>query len=93
MRCRALLLGKFQRMTATVSAQDQIADYIAEAMPERILTFKFSAPVQKRIELLVNRKKEGSITEPERLELERHLLFDNLIGLAKARASRRIAER
>ncbi len=80
-------------MTATFSAQDQIANFIADAMPERILSFKFSASVQQRIEILVNRKKEGKITNTEREELERYLLYDNLIGLAKARASMRIAER
>lgn len=80
-------------MTATVSAQDQIANFIADAMPERIMSFKFSASIQQRIESLVNRKKEGTITDIEREELERYLLYDNLIGLAKARASRRIAER
>ena len=78
-------------MTATISAQDQIANFIAEAMPERILSFKFSASVQQRIETLVNRKKEGKINNSEREELERYLLYDNLIGLAKARASMRIA--
>lgn len=78
-------------MTATVSAQDQIASFIADAMPERILSFKFSTSVQKRIELLVNRKKEGAITSPEQEELERYLLYDNLIGLAKVRASMKIA--
>ncbi|MCF8246492.1 MAG: hypothetical protein K9J37_10575 [Saprospiraceae bacterium] len=78
-------------MAATVSAQDQIASFIADAMPERILSFKFSSSVQKRIELLVNRKKEGFIDNQEQEELERYLLYDNLIGLAKARASMKIA--
>ena len=80
-------------MTATISAQDQIANFIADTMPERILSFKFTASIQQRIEILVNRKKEGKITNIEREELERYLLYDNLIGLAKARASMRIAEK
>ncbi len=80
-------------MTATISAQDQIANFIADAMPERILSFKFSTSIQHRIETLVNQKKEGKISIEEREELERYLLYDNLIGLAKARASMRIAEK
>lgn len=80
-------------MAATISAQDQIADFIADAIPERIMAFKFSASIQKRIEELVYRKKDGTITSDERAELEQYLLYDNLIGLAKARASKRIAQK
>lgn len=74
-------------MVAFLSAQDQIAAFIANAMPEQILSFKFAAPIQKRIEELVNRKKDGIITQEEKSELERYLAYDHLIGLAKARAS------
>jgi len=45
-------------MSATISAQDQIADFLADAIPERILSFKFSSSVQKRIEVLVHKKKK-----------------------------------
>ncbi len=79
-------------MTATLSAQDQIANFIADAIPERIMSFKFSAAVQKRIQDLVDRKKQGNISLEEKEELDRYLLYDNLIGLAKARASVRIAK-
>jgi len=79
-------------MTATISAQDQIANFLADAIPERILTFKFSDAIQERIALLVDRKKESVISDEERTELQRYLLYDNLIGLAKARASMRIAK-
>ncbi len=74
-------------MTASLSAQDQIAAFLAEAIPEKILSFKFAPSIQKRIELLVNKKKEGSITAEEEEELDRYMAYDLLIGLAKARAS------
>lgn len=73
-------------MTAALSAQDQIAAFLADAIPEKILSFKFSSAIQRRIELLVARKKEGIITHEEIDELERYLAYDLLIGLAKARA-------
>jgi len=73
-------------MTAALSAQDQIAAFLADAIPEKILSFKFSPAIQRRIELLVGRKKEGIITREEVDELERYLSYDLLIGLAKARA-------
>lgn len=37
-------------MTASISAQDQLATLIADAMPAQILHFKFSPTIQHRIE-------------------------------------------
>lgn len=82
-----LLYNNVRHMTASISAQDQIANFLAEAIPEKILAFKFDASIQKRIEELVYRKKEGTVTPAENEELERYLAYDLLIGLAKARAS------
>ncbi len=73
-------------MTASLSAQDQIAAFLADAIPEKILAFKFSPAIQRRIEVLVEKKKEGAIMPEEKDELERYLAYDLLIGLAKARA-------
>lgn len=74
-------------MTASLSAQDQIAAFLAEAIPDKILAFKFVPSIQKRIELLVNKKKDGNISPEEAEELDKYLAYDLLIGLAKARAS------
>ena len=74
-------------MTASLSAQDQIAAFLAEAIPEKILAFKFAPSIQKRIETLVTKKKERKISPEEKEELDRYLAYDLLIGLAKARAS------
>ncbi len=77
-------------MTASNAAQDQIAALIADAMPEKIMTFKFAPTIQKRIAVLVQHKKEGTLAGLEKEELEKYLVYDLLIGLAKARAIRRI---
>ena len=73
-------------MTAFVSAQDQIASFMADVMPQQILSFKFSQDLQRRIQLLTDMKKNGTITNSEAEELEKYLNYDLLIGLAKARA-------
>ena len=73
-------------MSASISAQDQIASFIAEANPERVLAFKFAPSIQMRIEILVQKKKDNIATPEEKEELERYLAYDLLIGLAKARA-------
>lgn len=73
-------------MTAFVSAQDQIASFMADIMPQQILSFKFSKDLQRRIQVLTEMKKNGTITNPEADELEKYMNYDLLIGLAKARA-------
>ena len=87
LKAKPVLVNKIEFMTASLAAQDQIAAFLADAMPEKILTFKFTPSIQQRIEVLVNRKKEGLITLEEQDELQRYLAYDLLIGLAKARAS------
>ena len=73
-------------MTAFVSAQDQIASFMADVMPQQTLSFKFSKDLQRRIQVLTDMKKTGTITNLEAEELEKYLNYDLLIGLAKARA-------
>ena len=73
-------------MTAFVSAQEQIASLMADIMPQQILSFKFSNDLQRRIQLLTDMKKKGTIANQEAEELEKYLNYDLLIGLAKARA-------
>lgn len=56
------------------------------------MAFKFSGAIQRRIELLVEKKKNGAILPEEKEELERYLAYDLLIGLAKARAVRHLGK-
>ncbi|PWK22629.1 hypothetical protein LV89_03341 [Arcicella aurantiaca] len=79
-------------MTAFVSAQDQIASFMADVMPQQILSFKFSNDLQRRIQLLTDMKKNGTISSSESEELEKYLNYDLLIGLAKARAYQLVAK-
>jgi hypothetical protein len=79
-------------MTAFVSAQDQIASFMADVMPQQILSFKFSNDLQRRIQLLTDMKKNGTITNQEAEELDKYLNYDLLIGLAKARAYQLISK-
>lgn len=86
-KVKPVFVNKIEIMTASLAAQDQIAAFLADAMPEKILAFKFAPSIQQRIEVLVIKKKEGQITPEEQDELQRYLAYDLLIGLAKARAS------
>ncbi len=73
-------------MIASISAQEQLAMLMARSMPQEVLEFKFDAPIQNRIFLLTQKKKDNLIFESEKEELEKYLMYDLLIGLAKARA-------
>ena len=75
-----------QTCALPISAQDQLAALMANAMPEQILSFKFSSSVQTRIEQLVAGKKLGNLLPNEQEELDKYLTYDLLIGLAKVRA-------
>lgn len=77
-------------MTAILSAHDQLAGLMADAMPQEILSFKFSASIQERIEQLTTQKKEGVLPVAGQEELDKYLTYDLLIGLAKARAFQRL---
>ena len=73
-------------MVASLSAQDQIAGLMAKTMPTEILNFKFSSNIQDRIQSLVEKKKDSVLSFQESEELEKYLMYDLLIGLAKVGA-------
>jgi hypothetical protein len=76
---------KFKKMTINEAFGD-VAEVLAGLAPERIVDIKAPIHISKRVELLVNRKKDGIITYDETMELERFLALNMLISLAKARA-------
>jgi hypothetical protein len=72
-------------MTVTEAFGD-VADIIARMDPTKIVGLKASKQMSDRVEYLVNRKKDSTITIEETAELERLLSLDLFISLAKARA-------
>lgn len=72
-------------------AFDDVAEILANMNPAKILEMRAPAAMSERVEELVEKKKNGVISEDEATELERYLSLDLLIGLAKARARRLLA--
>lgn len=70
-----------------------VASLIAQMDPEKIVKLKASNVMSERVENLVFRKKNGTITLDETSELERFLALDLFIGLAKARANQLIMKK
>jgi len=66
---------------------DEIIDFIAAGTtPEAVIAFRPSDGVQKRVEELVERSKDGSISSEEQSELEDYLQLEHIMIMAKARA-------
>lgn len=63
-----------------------IADVIARMNPAEVVGLKAPEQMSVRVEQLVNKKKDGIISELESSELERFLALDLFISLTKARA-------
>ena len=68
------------------NAFDEIIDFLAGYEPQRIINFHPSEKTQKRVELLLSKKHNGTLTEKEKSELDYFLMLEHIIRMAKARA-------
>jgi hypothetical protein len=65
----------------------------SQPAPEQVLALHPTAELQERISDLMWRGKEGTLLPQEATELERYLLLEHLVRLAKAHAAKRLAQR
>jgi hypothetical protein len=66
---------------------EEIANFIAKtAGPEKLAAFRPSKAASRRVEVLVQKHKEGEITKMERAELDHCLQIEHMMRMAKARA-------
>jgi hypothetical protein len=77
-------------MITSLLAFDEVADFISELNPAKILTLKPSAAVQERLDDLLQKNNEKGLNDEEKHELERYLTLEHLIALAKTRARKRL---
>jgi hypothetical protein len=78
-------------MTTTLTIYDEIADFLASLSPDRVLAYHLSDNVKKRLNSLLDKQQVEILTEVERREVEHHLVINNIISLAKARARNLVA--
>jgi hypothetical protein len=77
-----------------MSAYDEFMEFLAHSRsPEEVLAFKASLDAQRRADELTERNKSGTLSEPEKVELDEMLRINRFVSRLKARASRRIANR
>jgi uncharacterized phage-like protein YoqJ len=72
-------------------AYQHFADFIASLSPRQLLNYTAPTKMQQRVELLIERKREGVITKEESEEMERYFTLEHIVRLAKARALKLVA--
>lgn len=72
-------------------AFEEMLDFLAGGpSPEKIVTFKASSKVQKRLESLMDKKKEGALSEEENEELDVFQQVNHIFILLKTRARKQL---
>jgi hypothetical protein len=78
--------------TETISYQDdrEIIELLAsQPNPEAILAIRPTPALQARMSALLDRNKSGNLSRLEEVELDRYLLLEHWVRLAKAHAYKR----
>ncbi|MEQ1744236.1 MAG: hypothetical protein ABMA02_02340 [Saprospiraceae bacterium] len=73
-------------MTAQRTIYDEIAELLASLSAEKVLAYHLPNPMKNRLTELLEKQQQAELTEEERREVEHHLVINNIISLAKARA-------
>jgi hypothetical protein len=68
------------------SAYSELVDLVARSDPQRVLSFRLSSKMARRVETLVNREKESRITSAEKDELDTYMHLSRIVMLAQAQA-------
>jgi hypothetical protein len=65
---------------------DDLLDLLAEsANINRLLAFRLSDPLQARLDVLLEKNREGTLTDEEVAELDAYERLEHLVRLLKAR--------
>ena len=75
----------------SVNIYDELAELLANMDPTKVIQFHASKGAQKRLEELLEKNKEGTLNEDEKIEIERFMTVEHIVRLAKARARQRLA--
>lgn len=78
----------------TGKVYDDIVEFIASgSTPESLLKFKLSEMGQERLEYLIDAHETGTLTLEETKELDKYLVLEHIIRLAKIRALKDVSEK
>lgn len=77
-------------MTASTQAFDELADFFASNLSSQLANFRPSLSTSERIEWLVFKEKTEGLTQEEKDELDKFMVLEHLMRIAKAKAKAKI---
>ena len=80
----------FERTNEFPDEQSIMALLASQPTPEQVLSIRPSSELQARVSDLLARSKLGVLLRAEEVELERYLVLEHLVRLAKAQAYRQL---
>jgi hypothetical protein len=79
-------------MVAYQNVYDSLVDFIAGMDAEKVLAFHAPKELQSRIEVLLEKKQDSSLTLNEKEELDHYFILEHIVRLAKSRARLRLLQ-
>jgi hypothetical protein len=79
-------------MVAYQNVYDSLVDFIAGMDAEKVLAFHAPKDLQSRIEMLLEKKQDSSLTLNEKEELDHYFILEHIVRLAKSRARLRLSQ-
>ncbi len=73
-----------------LSIFDELAYFLASLSPKKVLTYKVSTKAQDRVNFLIDKNKKAGLSTTENEEMERYMVFEHIIQLAKAKAIQKL---
>ncbi len=70
---------------------DELADLLASMDSDKLLRYHASKLAQQRLEELLEKNKDGALTALEEQELEKYMVVEHIVRLAKARVRQRLS--
>ncbi len=72
------------------SVYDELAFFLANLSPRKVLACKASPKAQERVNILLEKNSSIGLTADENAEMERYMTVEHIVRLAKAKAMQKL---
>lgn len=72
------------------SVYDELAFFLANLSPRKVLAYKASEKAQERVNVLLEKNASVGLTADENAEMERYMTVEHIVRLAKAKAMQKL---